>query len=299
MFCKASPSGKGAGDAPLSIGAKTGVFERHGLEVALEAVGGGTGRIAAALADGRVDFAVMPGIPLVEANLNGVELVMLLSIVAINLHGVIGAKGIDDPRQLKGRVLGGQGDRGLGDLLLRRALAGWGLDPDEDVTITYVGDRPKLWAALERGDIAAFGVTAPLTIQAEVLGYPLLHRFWEPPTPYQLGAICTRREVIRKQPELVRAFLRGIVESTRLFQQDRRLGIDHIRQMTEVTHPEVLERTYDLFAEQMRAARPNPAALQAVIDDVARVEPRAARLDPRSLIDASFLEEIEKEGVTV
>jgi ABC-type nitrate/sulfonate/bicarbonate transport system substrate-binding protein len=299
MFCKASPSGKGAGDAPLSIGARTGVYSRAGIDVELLHVGGGTGRIAAALSSGQVDFAVIPGIPLVEANLNGSELVMLLSIVAVNLHGVIGAKGITHPLQLKGKVLGGQGDRGLGDLLLRRALTGWGLDPDQDVTIRNVGDRPQLWSALEKGDIAAFAVTAPLTIQAEVFGYPLLHKFWEPPTPYQLGAICTRRQLIREQPDMVRAFMRGVVESTRIFQQDRALGLEHITLMTEVTHPEVLSRTYELFAEHMRRPWPNPDALQAVIEDVARVDPRAKGLEPSTLIDGTFLKELEGEGVAV
>ena len=47
-------------------------------------------------------------------------------------------------------------------VLLRRALEDWGIDADRDVTIRDVGDRPQLWAALERGEIAAFAVTAPL-----------------------------------------------------------------------------------------------------------------------------------------
>ncbi len=222
-----------------------------------------------------------------------------MSIVAIDIHAVIGRKGITHPWQLKGQVLGGQADRGASDLHLRRALTAWGQDPDRDVTIKNVGDRPELWAALERGDIAAFAVTAPLTIQAELSGYPLLYKFWDPPRPYQLGAIFTRRQLSREQPELVAAFLRGIVESTRTFQRDRALGIEHIRQMTEIGQPEVLERTYDLFSEQMRQATPTPAPLQAVIEDIVTVDERARGLQATEFIDDSFLRQLESEGLTV
>jgi NitT/TauT family transport system substrate-binding protein len=290
MNCKASPSGKGAGDAPLSIGVRTGVFQEHGLEVELAPVEGGTGAIGRALAAGDVDFAVMPGVPLVQANLEGHELVELLSLVAVNLHGVIGGKDVTEPAKLKGKVIGTHGTGGQDSLLLRRALALWGLDREKDVTMQSVGDRPALWAALERGEIGAFCTTAPLTIQAATRGYPLLHKFWVPPTPYQLGAICTRKQLVQDNRELVRRFVRGICDSIRIFQNDPDLGEEHIRIMTEITDPLVLQLTYDEFAKQMRRYRPEPAALIPVMDEL----PGADRLNPEDMIDASFLDELDR-----
>jgi ABC-type nitrate/sulfonate/bicarbonate transport system substrate-binding protein len=295
-----APSGQGAGDAPHSLALASGIFDRFGLQIETVQVGGGTSRIAEALASGLVDFAVVPGLAFIKANLVGGDLVLLLSLVSTNLQVMFARPEIGEPQQLRGKAIGIQQEGDQTDLLQRQALEQWGLWPGEDVTIKVLGSRSAQWAALERGEIAAFTSTPPLSIQAEEWGYTILHRFGSPGAPYQLGAVATRRVLVDQDRELVRRFVQTTVEAIRVFKSDPSLAIEHIRRMTGIADAVVLRRTYDVFALQM-VPRPYPRAeaLGAVIEHLALSEPRARSLQPEDLIDCSFLEELEGTALPI
>lgn len=95
----------------------------------------GTDRIAELLAKGDLDIATIPGPSLVRFNAAGADLVMILSLVGRNIHGVIADRDIIRPRDLMGKPVG---ISKLGDadhLSLAMAFEEWGIDLQRDVKV--------------------------------------------------------------------------------------------------------------------------------------------------------------------
>ncbi len=66
---------------------------------------------------------------------------------------------------------------------------------------------------------------------------------------------------------------------------------------TRVTNPEIIEATYQDFAKYAQPIpRPTPAGVKLVLDQMVKSEPKAASVNPESLIDTSILQELQSES---
>ena len=113
----------------LIVGVDFGFFAAEGLEVKTVFIRGGPTAIAA-LVGGDVDYTLVAGVPAVRAILQGAPLTIVSGIQPYMDYTLIGAKGISQPNDLKGKIVGvtgAGGNRGVcrrGGTRKERARAG-------------------------------------------------------------------------------------------------------------------------------------------------------------------------------
>jgi NitT/TauT family transport system substrate-binding protein len=132
-----------------------------------------------------------------------------------------GPKNTDWPTYLKGKTIAVGPVGGTPNSITRYLLGKWKLDPIKDVTL------------IETANSAVLAVVRSKQAQIGVNGEPFLtqgirNNIWEEPFfnvprelgPYAYSTFNLRLETIRKEPELVRAFVRGMVRGLKLVYAD-------------------------------------------------------------------------------
>ncbi len=213
----------GAGSAPISLAEEHGFFAQRGLDVDRRELDR-PGDIARAVVAREVDIALCGGTAVLAAAAAGGDPVMLRSIEGSNRYGIIGAPGVTGPGDLLGATIGVVGPGEVDHLIARRALRGWGLDPERDVITRACGSRGRAWDALLIGDVQAMASAAPQPFLARRRGLPVLKDFAAAPEPFQMGGIVTTRRFADERPDVVRAFLAAIEDAVDLFRTDARRG---------------------------------------------------------------------------
>jgi NitT/TauT family transport system substrate-binding protein len=119
----------------------------------------------------------------------------------------------DWPNYFKGKTIAIGPLGGTPNSILRYLLGKWGLDAKRDVTLIETANSATI--AVVRGKQAQLGeATEPFVTQGvrnKVWGEP----FFNVPKelgPYAYSTINVRHETIRKEPELVRTFVRGMTK---------------------------------------------------------------------------------------
>src|ERR1700704_3508907 len=124
-----------------------------------------------------------------------------------------GPTGTDWPSYMKGKAIAVGPVGGTPNSITRYLLKKWGLDPKSDVTLLEVANSATL--AVVKGKQAQVGVaTEPFVTQG------VKQSIWEEPFynvpkqlgPYAYSTLNVRLDSIQKDPELVRAFVRGMVK---------------------------------------------------------------------------------------
>jgi ABC-type nitrate/sulfonate/bicarbonate transport system substrate-binding protein len=282
----------GAGNAPMALGVASGFFRDAGLDVVMQEIPR-TGDAVGKLVEGECEFAVAGAVPIINAALGGHDPLIVMSIEAENVYGIVCAKGIESPEQLRGATIAISGKREQDDIILRRALREWGIDPDRDVTFEVRGSRGNCWDAVVKGEAAAMTATIPQPVLARAIGLPVLKDYLDLHEPYQAGAIVTTRRYANANPDIVRRFLGGQLRAIRLFQVDFEAALPHLKARSKLEDIEVLRETNRLFGLALEHYVPNPLALAMVVKYLRAGYGEPVDVDVNKMIDASFAAELE------
>lgn len=276
-------SAQGAGNAIMALGIAAGFFARERLDVTMREVAR-TGLAVSGVMAGEAQFAVSGSVPILHAAAAGGDPVIVMSIEAHNVFGIVGARGIQGPEQLRGRRIAISGLREQDELMMRRALLEWQLDPDKDVELEVRGSRGRCFDAVLSGEAAAMTATIPQPILARALGLPVLKDYASLHEPFQLGALVTTRRLLDRDPGLVQRFLAAELRAIRLFRNDFAAALPHLRARTKIDDAAVLRETHRLFASEADSYVPDPAALEAVIRTLERVFGDRIGADPGRIV---------------
>lgn len=197
--------------------------------------------------------------------------------------------------QLKGQAIGSLNPGGLVDMLLRRVLLAGGLNPERDVVLLSMGGTPERYAALKAGNIAASMLSSPHSFRAEKDGF------------YKLAAtrdyvdvsgtsVVTHADRIRKQPELIKKFLRASLRSMAYMRENRPETIQMIMREFAMDQ-EVGTMAYNQLLELLSPeGRMRLEAFQLMVD-FARAAQRVDRpISASRLVDETLLDEVLREG---
>src|SRR5918996_844795 len=197
-------------NAPLWVTQEKGFFKKYGMDVQAILIESGT-TSAQSLIAGDVTFAHMAGAAIMQSNLRGADTVMIAGVVNTLTFQLYTDKTISRPDQFKGKAVGVTRFGSSTDFAMRYALEKYGLDPNKDLTILQLGNVPALLSAMEAGKIQGAMLSAPTTIRAKKLGYPILADLQMLGLEYQHTSIATTRSLIKSKPDLVRNFMRAYV----------------------------------------------------------------------------------------
>jgi ABC-type nitrate/sulfonate/bicarbonate transport system substrate-binding protein/LysM repeat protein len=284
-------------NAPLWVTQEKGFFKKYGLDVQAVLIESGS-TSAQSLIAGDVTFAHMAGAAIMQSNLRGADAVMIAGVVNTLTFQLYTDKSISRPDQLKGKAVGVTRFGSSTDFAMRYALEKYGLDPNKDLTILQLGNVPALLSALEAGKIQGAMLSAPTTIRAKKLGYPMLADLQMLGLEYQHTGIATTRSLLKSKPELVRDFMRAYVEGIHYAKTHRKETLEILAKYLRTDDKEVLEDTYESITVNLVPEKPYPTlkGIQIILREMGVKDPTARSARPEQFVDLSFIKELDSSG---
>jgi NitT/TauT family transport system substrate-binding protein len=284
-------------NAPLWVTQEKGFFKKYGMDVQAILIESGT-TSAQSLIAGDVTFAHMAGAAIMQSNLRGADTVMIAGVVNTLTFQLYTDKAISRPDQLKGKAVGVTRFGSSTDFAMRYALEKYGLDPNKDVTILQLGNVPALLSAMEAGKIQGAMLSAPTTIRAKKLGYPILADLQMLGLEYQHTGIATTRSLIKSKPDLVRDFMRAYVEGIHYAKTHRKETLEILAKYLRTDDKEVLEDTYESITVNLVPEKPYPTlkGIQIILREMGVKDPNARSARPEQFVDLSFIKELDSSG---
>lgn len=284
-------------NAPLWVTQEKGFFKKYGLDVQAVLIESGS-TSAQSLIAGDVTFAHMAGAAIMQSNLRGADAVMIAGIVNTLTFQLYTDKTITRPDQLKGKAVGVTRFGSSTDFAMRYALEKYGLDPNKDLAILQLGNVPALLSAMEAGKIQGAMLSAPTTIRAKKLGYPMLADLQMLGLEYQHTGIASTRALIKSKPELVRAFMRAYVEGIHYAKTHRKETLEVLAKYLRTDEKDVLEDTYESITVNLVPEKPYPTlkGIQIILRELGVKDPNARSARPEQFVDLTFIKELDGSG---
>lgn len=205
--------------APIYLGEKEGIFEKHGLDLTLTQAQGGAA-IVPAVKSGQMDFGFSNVTSLAIARSNGLDMRMVApggqttgnpdeDFAFVLVPEDSEAQTASD---LEGKRVAVNTLNNINDTVISEGVRQDGGDPEN---IRYVELAfPDMLAQLEAGNVDAIGAVEPYATMAKEAGMrPVLAQYAEPIEDLLVAGYFTNDEMIESDPDTVRAFAEAMKES--------------------------------------------------------------------------------------
>jgi NitT/TauT family transport system substrate-binding protein len=202
----------------------------------------------------------------------------------------------DWPSYFRGKSIATGPFGGTPNSILRYLLAKWNLDPKKDVTLIETGNSATI--AVVRGKQAQIGeATEPFVTQGvrnNVWGEP----FFNVPKelgPYAYSTLNVRLDTIQKDPELVRTFVRGMMQGLKFVYANPAEASESAKMQSPTMPLEDMRATLDRsFADEMWSrdgtiSRQSWATASAVVREAGILK---TDIKYEEIIDMSFVESV-------
>lgn len=273
-----------------------GMFRKHGIEPRLVIFDSGSVLAQAALS-GEVKVSVTSGPVTIASRSQGADTIMIGTCVNTPPYSIVVAKNITRWEQLKGKRIAISRFGSGTDTSLRLVLKKFGLDPVKDLIVLQVGTQPARYQALMAGNIEATIISPPLDLTAKKDGFNILVNIAELGIPYPQQAIETTDRLIRENPQMLKAFLKGFIEGVRHAARNKDLTKQTITKYLKTTDPEIVEATYQSYLQVTDySGYPNLEGVRNAMDEVAVRVPSVKNKKPEDFVNTRFLKELETEG---
>ena len=252
----------------------------------------------AALLGGNVEVGLLGGIGVVNAFVNGAtDLVLIGSIKNFMTQSILAKPEITKLQELKGKKIGvtriGSNTHYFSVQAFRRA----GMNPEKDVLFIQTGGDAETLGALFTGRIDAASLLPPADAKAIAQGFRYVVYGPDQAIPFAASTITTRRSVLTKRPQVIARFMRTMAEASRAMHRDKELVLRVMQKKLGIKERSILEPGY---ATEIKVMEPRLdlklQVLRVMVDEVAKVSPRAQETKPQDLIDRRYLTEMENSG---
>lgn len=274
-----------------------GIFQKHGLDVGLVYIGGGTMAMSTTIS-GETQITQGAGTGSILARLSGADTVIFATILDTTPQSLIVQPDIRGPQDLKGKRLGITRFGSLSDFGVRKYLQTVGLDPEKDVRIVQMGGLPEILSGMQAGAIQGGALSSPSLSKAKLLGFREMKDLGALGIKYPGTCYMTTESYIKNQRPVVIQFLKAIIESAHYVKTNKEASINVLKKYTKINEPPVLEDTYQVFVQRYIRSVPVPSTeeVKTVLDQVKDKDPRARTTDYESFIRGDLMKEIEQSG---
>ena len=283
------------GFAPSWVAADKGIWKKHGLDVELIFLRGGS-RTVSALIGGSVDFIIGSDLGVTTAILQGAALTRVGVTTNTLGYSMVTQPGIKTVRDLRGKIVGITPGRDAAYARVVKLLRDNGMDASRDVTFLSVGDGGPAArvAALSSGVIHATMFTPPSDRISEKAGMRILAKI---DVANVGGGLNTSTAVLQKsRPQLLR-FLRGYMEAIQYLQNNKDESLKIFSKYVRNPDLGIMAYLYDEISSRVeRGLRPQADAVRALLDLASLDFPQAKRLSEKDNWDLSLIDEISKSG---
>jgi len=279
------------------IAQEAGLFKKHNVDFQLVFIAS-SNMVTAAMLGGDAEMSLTGAVGNVRAYVQGAtDLVFIGGVKNVMTQSILAGGNLRKPEDLKGKQIGvsriGSNTHYFTIQALRRA----GMEPNRDFSFLQTGGDPESLAALLNKKIDVATLTAPSDAVALAKGYHYVIYGPDLRIPYAATAFVTKRSVMAKRPQVVGQFMRAMAEAAKVLHTDREFTYKVLGKYLRVTDRSILDAAYN---GEIKALEPRliikAEALQATLEEVAPVDPRAKNVKPQELIDSRYLDEMEKSG---
>jgi ABC-type nitrate/sulfonate/bicarbonate transport system substrate-binding protein len=277
--------------APFWIAVAERVFEREGLEVVPEGVGGSSA-IIQAMVGGQYEIGVVGGGDVAASRLAGSDLVLIASHVSTFTIEPIVKPEIRTAADLRGKVVTMSRLGTSTHFAAIMVLASAGLKPD-DVTFIQSGGTGETLAVMlsGRADLGMMGY--PTNLQAKRAGYRQLLNLSElgEHSLFPQNAVAVRESWLRepRNREIALRFVRALDAGLRLAKTDAAATKRVLREYTRVDDEADLQATFEFYRAFFPATlRVEARSIQNALGFLE--QPGARDADPRLFFDNSLVE---------
>ena len=247
---------------PVFLALDEGYFKEEGLNVKIIAFSGGTDLVRAMIA-GSVDVG-LSGLASVTVGIKADQPLKVFyggfNMVMFEWYAV---KGITSLADTKGKRFGVARLGSSTDVLTRYALKKNGIDP-KSVQIVQGGESSPRLAAMEAGQLDVNILEPPATYAAADRGLNLIFKQSDiaPDSPYH--TFFATEDFIKKDPNTVRALLRGFIKGVRRAKADKERSVKLLEDRIKLSK-DYSARTYDNFIGQIYedGRMPSDAGMQS------------------------------------
>jgi len=283
--------------SPLWITQDKGFFRKYGLDVQAILIESGT-TTAQALVAGDISFASVAGPAAIQSNLRGADVVMIAGVINTLIFQLYTERGITRPDQFKGKAVGVTRFGSATDFAMRYALDKYGIDATKEVSVLQLGNQPAQLAALEAGKVQGVMLSAPTSLRAKKMGFPMLADLQMLGLEYQHTSIATSRALIKSKPDLVRDFMRAYIEGIHYAKTHRKESIEVLAKYLRTDDKDVLDDTYESILMTLVPEKPYPTlkGVQIILRELGAKDPVARSARPEQFVDTSIVKELESSG---
>jgi NitT/TauT family transport system substrate-binding protein len=276
----------------LETGQRRGFYQKENLSVSIVYMRGGID--IKAILTGDADFGT-GSTTAVTAFVAGAPLRVVMSMNSFVDQALYAQPKYRNLAQLKGQSIGSLNPGGLVDTLLRKIIVQNGLSPERDFIILNMGGTPERYAALKSGTLAASMLSAPHSLRAEKDGFTRIavtRDYVDVPGT----AFVVHADKIKKQPQMVKRFLRGSLRAMNFIRENRPDTTQMIVREFGMDQ-EIAGLAYKQLLELLSADGKNRVEGYQLLVDFARAAQKIERpISAAQLIDETLLDEMIREG---
>jgi NitT/TauT family transport system substrate-binding protein len=285
--------GGGVSSLPIHIAADTGIFERYGLNTTVVLLGTSPNQMAALAAD-QIQICPLDLSVVVNAKLQGIDVVMIAEGETMNPLYLVTRPDIDSVQQLKGKIVAvsgvGAGDYLAASMLLRKL----GLDPAKDVSFVPIGSDALRLTAVQAGKVD-FTLSYE-TLRAKSLGLRVLLYVGDFVGGVPVGYTVTTKK-LQSNRDVLKRFVKAITVAAKFFFENKEGSERIMGKWLSINDTAFLEQLYQDDAKVIqRIPAINLEQAVPLLDAMVPLTPTAANADPRIFVDNSIVDELEAEG---
>jgi ABC-type nitrate/sulfonate/bicarbonate transport system substrate-binding protein len=273
-----------------------GLYQKYGLEGEVQVVEGAK-NLLAGMFNGELPITYQGSPEVINAALGGADVVMFAGAINTIFFSIYTRPDVTDAQQLKGKKIGytfgGNDEAGA-----KLALTHLGLRVPQDISpVNMAGGQAARIAGLQNGSVDAISIAPPFTFEAKRLGLKELINVADLKVEYQSGTFATTRSYLRSNRDVVVRFTKAISEGLKFMRTNKEASIKSLADYTKTTDREVLEQSWDAFANKYynKVPRLTKPGLQYVMDNQIP-EPAVKSKKPEDFIDESVIQQLESEG---
>lgn len=279
------------------IAEEAGLFRKYDLDFQLVYISSAP-LVTAALLGGDAQIAISGGEAIIRAVTQGAtDLVFIASAKNTLTHSIMARPDIKRPEDLKGKKLGLSRLGSNSHYFVIQALRQNGMAP-ADVNFIQTGGQVENLAALLTGNVDAATMTGPSGgTRAAAQGFRYVVYGPDLQIPFAAATLITRRSALNARGPVIEKFVRVTAEAMKILFRDKELTYKVLAKQLRISDRKLLDAAYD---EEIKALEPRlefkNEAFQAIIDETAKVDPRAKKLRPQDLVDRRYLDGLNKIG---
>ena len=132
---------------------------------------------------------------------------------------------------------------------------------------------------------------------AQKLGLNVLLDLKKLGVDFLTSTVVTKRSFVKNNEDTIRRFMKATVEAIHFYKTRKQDSLKILAKYFRGQDPDVVEFGYNRAAEDsQRKPYVRAAGVQAVLDSIARRNPRAKEFRPEQFIDSRFVKELDESG---